>query len=247
MMTMRKGGSKQERYDLLTRHLSDISKASSLMEIFDLHKRLWNDGIRHRNIGPDEYGMFRTDDISRMSPSQVYLGNVYGLWTAPLPQWIGTPDERIITEQYRQHLMSNLEWLRSQIFDNGIDRLKVEKAIAADAPDWAGITHVRISDKEMRDDRLMEFTYNANGVSGRSNVILIPVSMKTDLLLVPRNWYRGEHVGSSFKVDKIGQWKDLSYKDRMFSVKKELFGKGFSLKQIPSESQKEQNTPKLKK
>lgn len=143
--------------------------------------------------------------------------------------------------------MSNLEWLRSQIFDNGIDRLKIENAIAADAPDWAGITHVRISDKEMRDDRLMEFTYNANGTPGRSNVILIPVSMKTDLLLVPRNWYRGEYVGSSFKVGRIGQWKNLSYKDRMFSVKKELFGKGFSLKQIPSESQKEQNTPRLKK
>lgn len=238
---------KQERYDLCTRYLSELYKAGSLMEIFDLHKRLWSDGIQHRNIGPDKFGMFRTDDIAKMSPSEVYLGDIHGLWTAPLNEWVGTPDEHIITEQYRKHMTVNIEWLRSLIYDNGISREKIERFIAADAPDWAKITDVRITDKEMRDDKLMEFAYKADGTPGRSNVILIPVSRKTDILLVPRNWYRGVYISSIFKVGRIGQWKDLGYKDRIFSLKKNLLGKGVSLTRIVNEPQKEHNKPLLKK
>ena len=80
---------KQQRYDLCTRYLSEISKAESLMDLFNIHKQMWTEGLRHANIGPDEFGMFRTNDISSMKPSEVFLGNVYGLWTAPLNEWIG--------------------------------------------------------------------------------------------------------------------------------------------------------------
>lgn len=229
-MTMNINTDKQGRYDLCTRYLADLSKAGSLMGLLDIHKKLWNDGIRHRNIGPDEFGMFRTGDIATMSPSQVFLGNVYGLWTAPLSEWIGTKDERIILEQYRNHLMTNVDWLRSLIFDNGLDRAKIERTIASDAPEWAGITDVRVLDKEMRDNKLMEFTYKANGTSGKSNLIVMTISPKTDLLLVPRNWHRGEHISSKFHVGRIGQWKDLGFKDRIVSIKKNLLDKGFSVR-----------------
>ena len=231
---------KQQRYDLCTKYLSEISNAGSLMDLFDIHKRMWAEGLRHANIGPDEFGMFRTDDILMMKPSEVYLGNVYGLWTAPLNEWIGTKDEHIIREQYRNHLSSNVDWLRSLVYDNGLDRAKIEKAIAADAPDWAGISDVRIVDKEMKPDKLLEFTYKANGVQGRSNAIIMTILPKTDMLLVPKNWYRGEHVGSIYRIDKIGQWKDLGYKDRIVSLKKDLLSKEISVKPVAEETANKQ-------
>ena len=231
---------KQQRYDLCTKYLSEISNAGSLMDLFDIHKRMWAEGLRHANIGPDEFGMFRTDDILMMKPSEVYLGNVYGLWTAPLNEWIGTKDEHIIREQYRNHLSSNVDWLRSLVYDNGLDRAKIEKAIAADAPDWAGISDVRIVDKEMKLDKLLEFTYKANGVQGRSNAIIMTILPKTDMLLVPKNWYRGEHVGSIYRIDKIGQWKDLGYKDRIVSLKKDLLSKEISVKPVAEETANKQ-------
>lgn len=237
---------KQQRYDLCTRYLSEISKADSLMGLLEVHKRMWADGIRHSNIGPNEFGIFRTEDISTMRPSEVFLGNIYGLWTAPLSEWIGSKDEHIITEQYRHHLSSNVDWLRSLVFDNGLDREKIERAIAADAPDWAKISDVRILDKEMKIDKLLEFTYNADGIQGRSNAILMTIFPKTDMLLVPKNWYRGEHVGSIYKVDRIGQWKDLGYKDRLVSLKKDLLGKGITVKPA-NEDMTNRQQPRLKR
>lgn len=237
---------KQQRYDLCTRYLSEISKADSLMGLFDLHKRMWSEGIRHSNIGPNEFGIFRTNDISTMKPSEVFLGNVYGLWTAPLSEWVGTKDEHIIREQYRNHLSSNVEWLRSLIYDNGLDRCKIEKTIAADAPSWAKITDVRIVDKEMRVDKLLEFTYNANGIQGRSNAILMTIFPKTDMLLVPKDWHRGEHVGSIYKIDKIGKWKDLGYKDRIVSLKKDLLSRRITIKPANEDVSNKQQ-PRLKR
>ena len=237
---------KQQRYDLCTRYLSEISKADSLMGLLEVHKRMWADGIRHSNIGPNEFGIFRTDDIATMRPSEVFLGNIYGLWTAPLSEWIGSKDEHIITEQYRHHLSSNVDWLRSLVFDNGLDREKIERAIAADAPDWAKISDVRILDKEMKVDKLLEFTYNADGIQGRSNAILMTIFPKTDMLLVPNNWHRGEHVGSIYKIDRIGQWKDLGYKDRLVSLKKDLLSRGITVKPA-NEDMANRQQPRLKR
>lgn len=237
---------KQQRYDLCTRYLSEISKADSLMGLLEVHKRMWADGIRHSNIGPNEFGIFRTDDIATMRPSEVFLGNIYGLWTAPLSEWIGSKDEHIITEQYRHHLSSNVDWLRSLVFDNGLDREKIERAIAADAPDWAKISDVRILDKEMKVDKLLEFTYNADGIQGRSNAILMTIFSKTDMLLVPKNWHRGEHVGSIYKIDRIGQWKDLGYKDRLVSLKKDLLSRGITVKPA-NEDMANRQQPRLKR
>lgn len=238
---------KQEKYDLCTRYLSELSEATSLLQLLNIHRNLWNDGLRHPNIDPDEYGIFRIRDISFMTPSEVYLGNIHGLWTAPLSEWIGTMDEHIIIEQYRNHLISNVDMLRSLVFDNGIDRGKVERTIAADAPVWAKVTVVRITDDRMREDKLMEFTYLADGKPGRSNVLLISVSPKTDMLLVPQNWHRGEHVGSIFRVDRIGRWKDLGYKGRVVSLRKELFGRGVTIRNAEDAKSKTDKQSRLKR
>ena len=87
-----------------------------------------------------------------------------------------------------------------------------------------------------------EFTYKSNGVEGRSNAILMTISPKTDMLLVPKNWHRGEHVGNIYRIDKIGQWKDLGYKDRIVSLKKDLLSKGITIKPVTDETANKQQT-----
>ena len=59
--------------------LALISNAQTLDELYILHIQIWEEGIRNKNIGPDQFGMFRTDDILKMTPDQVYLGNIHGI------------------------------------------------------------------------------------------------------------------------------------------------------------------------
>ena len=102
-----------------------VEKAKTLREVFELHKDAWWKGFRNVNLGPDKFGMFRTDDIGCMSPSEVYLGGIYGLLTKTLPEWenykntkLGpngfgidpdTPLYSVILNQYKSHLKSNLK------------------------------------------------------------------------------------------------------------------------------------------
>ncbi len=67
--------------------LQYIRDAESLEGLLRAHKTAWAIGFRNSNIGPDKYGKFRTDDILNMKPSEVYLGNIAGLWTLSIPFW----------------------------------------------------------------------------------------------------------------------------------------------------------------
>ena len=66
------------------------------------------------------------------------------------------------------------------------------------------------------------------------------------MLLVPKNWHRGEHVGNIHRIDRIAQWKDLGYKDRLVSLKKDLLGKGITVKPVNEEMANKQQ-PRLKR
>lgn len=50
-----------------------------------IHKRIWRKGFRNANLGPDEYGMFRTKDINLMTIDEVYIGGIYD--TLTIAQW----------------------------------------------------------------------------------------------------------------------------------------------------------------
>ena len=105
--------------------LQHIQLAQDLDHLLTAHKLAWGRGYQNENIGPCEYGMFRTEDIANMLSSEVYLGNIYGLWTFNIPFWnahsndlmagngFGIPDETkvydIIMQQYRRILRSNVE------------------------------------------------------------------------------------------------------------------------------------------
>ena len=117
-------------------YIPKLQECQDLNEMLQLHKNMWRDGIKSRMIGPNEYGIFRCKDIEKMTPEDVYLGNVYGLWTKNIPEWYKTKNEpyganvlgiessttlyQIVLHQYRSILISNIKMIKQQ----AIDRLK---------------------------------------------------------------------------------------------------------------------------
>lgn len=118
----------RKRYEKCNYWLQQIGDChDDLMEIMTVHKMIWNDGLRHPGFGPDRYGYFRTDDIDRMQPSDVYLGGVDGIWTNNIPAFEdirnSEPDVyRRICRQYSGQLSSNVKHLRDMVYDNGFAR-----------------------------------------------------------------------------------------------------------------------------
>lgn len=107
-----------------------VTGATSLLDVLALHKEAWAKGFRNLNIGPCEYGIFRTENIETMTPDQVWLGNIYGLWTQNIHFWENerfqkksgggwpvydylTPFQ-IVLMQYKGILTSNIEAIADQ-------------------------------------------------------------------------------------------------------------------------------------
>ena len=67
--------------------------ATSLPELMAIHKDVYkvlqgiDCPIQMEHLGPDMYGMFRTDTIAGLNMDNCYLGNVSGLWTQTARQW----------------------------------------------------------------------------------------------------------------------------------------------------------------
>lgn len=107
-----------------------VTGTQSLPELLSIHKEAWTKGFRNQNIGPCEYGMFRTKDIATMQPNEVFLGDIYGLFTKSIPFW---EDEKhntkcgggwpiydyltpyqIVLDQYKCILVSNIKAIADQ-------------------------------------------------------------------------------------------------------------------------------------
>ena len=95
-----------------------IGASKTLEGVLDLHKKAWELGYKNNNLAPCEYGMFRTKDISTMKPEEVFLGNVYGLWTFPIPKWENQKSQMydenlsvydVVLNQYKKILHSNIK------------------------------------------------------------------------------------------------------------------------------------------
>lgn len=107
------------------RIIKAIEKCDSLYELMDIHKKAWAIGFQNVYLGPDRYGMFRTKSIPTMKPEEVFLGNIWGLWTHTIPFWeerksqpygcngFGIDPEKslygIVLDQYKRLLISNIE------------------------------------------------------------------------------------------------------------------------------------------
>ncbi len=100
-----------------------LEKATTLHEIYALHIQIWANGIQHEYIGPCDYGMFRTKDILTMQPNEVYLGNIWGLFTKNLEFWENAEenDKNIVTEQYKNHLIGNLKMIKQSLYKEQLE------------------------------------------------------------------------------------------------------------------------------
>ena len=108
---------KKELLDKLDYFIHQVEIAESLRELFILHIKIWANGIQHKNFGPKQYGMFRTNDILMMVPEEVYLGNIWGLHTKPLPFWETQTSENqeLVIKQYKTILISNMNNLKTTL------------------------------------------------------------------------------------------------------------------------------------
>lgn len=109
------------------RIVNAINKCGSLEELLSIHKEAWIVGFQNENLGPDKYGMFRTENIPTMQPSEVFLGGIWGLFTHAIPFWeerksqpYGCNDFNmdpeislydIVLDQYKRLLISNIEYI----------------------------------------------------------------------------------------------------------------------------------------
>lgn len=97
----------------LTKFKGELMSHHTLEDTFKIHRQL---GAMHlawsSAICPDKYGMFRTSNIATMSMDEVFLGDIYGLWTHTLTFWLSYQDEDTvskITNQYYQQVLSGIK------------------------------------------------------------------------------------------------------------------------------------------
>lgn len=97
----------------LIKFKNELKSHHSLEDILRIHRQLdamhlaWNQAIC-----PDKYGMFRTKQIATMDSSEVFLGDIEGLWTHSLSYWLTCCDEdavAIVTKQYYKQVLSGIK------------------------------------------------------------------------------------------------------------------------------------------
>lgn len=114
------------------RIINAIEKCDSLYELMDIHKEAWIIGFQNVNLGPDKYGMFRTESIPTMKPEEVFLGGIWGLFTHTIPFWEERKSQPygcnsfnmdpeislygIVLDQYKRLLISNFKdiWCKAE-------------------------------------------------------------------------------------------------------------------------------------
>ena len=108
----------------------DLQRAKSLQDLINIHKHAWEIGYRNPNIAPCAWGMFRCESIPELTLDNLYLGDIWGLWTNTGRYWeqhrseimagngFGINEDKLIydliMQQYRHHLRSNLNAIADQ-------------------------------------------------------------------------------------------------------------------------------------
>lgn len=114
-------------YESILEYLKD---AKTLEDLISIHKFMWEKGYQNNNLGPCEWGMFRTKDIPTMKPEEVFIGGIYGLSTKNIPFWNEVKDETwgdngfginpdtklydIIFNRYKRLLQANVEHIYNE-------------------------------------------------------------------------------------------------------------------------------------
>lgn len=120
-----------QRYiDAADQFINELYECNELKGLLRIHRKLWFWGFRNKNLGPNEHGMFRTEDINNMKAEEVYLGDIYGLWTFNIPEWEKQKDKsygfnnwgikpettvyQLVVNQYKNLLVSNIKTIRGE-------------------------------------------------------------------------------------------------------------------------------------
>ncbi len=100
--------------DMLMSLAAKAESAASLLELIPIHKAVYCilETVDRAHLGPDEYGMFRSDSIQGLNQDNCYLGNIYGLSTRPLRKWeesrsMDPEAYRTVLKQYGGIISSN--------------------------------------------------------------------------------------------------------------------------------------------
>ena len=208
----------QAQYDKCTKWLKVVNNipdnSESLIKLFNAHQGMWRDGIRNKNIGPDPYGMFRTDDIEKMYPFQVYLGNIDGLFTNTLEFFENEKDKVLarqkaegkplvlpdfystVYKQYRHHLASNIRDIRAHIFDKGVSRDILAKNVMEaanlllDRNDVkGGVSGLEFTVNSLAENRILDCKMSFRGIPVCSSIL-----NANGRYLIPEGFERGVQI-----------------------------------------------------
>ena len=108
----------------------DLKRAKTLQELINVHKYAWEIGYQNSNLEPCAWGMFRCKSIPELTLDNLYLGNIWGLWTNNGRFWEEHKDETmagngfgidpekkiydLIMLQYRRYLRLNINAISEQ-------------------------------------------------------------------------------------------------------------------------------------
>lgn len=249
--------SKEMKYLLCNKYIDMIHKSEDLMEMYDLHKEMWGQGLRNANIGPG--AMIRTEDIATMRPEHVYLGGIYEMWTRPLTEWQAEKDNgatnqlagdrtdySLVCDQYRKLLERNLRQIRAEIYDHGFNREKVEQTLL-DSPEAKAVkvSRLMISDREMAPGRSHSLEFYADGIR-RSATLYISNRLENNnphhLVLVPTGWEKGLKCSKVRDMSQGNPWTDIFTGKQYYIGKKMNKAQG----QEMDKENKQEKGPKMK-
>lgn len=96
--------------------------SQTLDQLYNFNKKLINAFYTRCNkapmLCPNKYGVFRTESLSDLSPDDIFLGDISGLWTNTLTEWMKSnepEDLRIIQNQYYNILNRGIYYIIEDI------------------------------------------------------------------------------------------------------------------------------------
>ena len=90
-------------------YLSRIENANSLDELYCIFREMINYIDVSFILNP--YGMFRAKSLEECRTTDIFLGDINGLWTLTLNRWMQTDDieaVKIVTNQFKNTLINTL-------------------------------------------------------------------------------------------------------------------------------------------
>lgn len=183
----------RDKYNVCENWIQNFKQCpDSLYSIMSLHKAMWGAGVQHDTFGPSPYGYFRTDSIDNLSIYNTYLGDRNGIWTNPISEfekpdfkYVGgvepargekgelTKEYRTICAQYRNHMLSNLNAMKFNIYDHGYNRQRVESLLEEGANFLSGgISNLKIKNESIDENKVLFVEFVQDGTKHKNSSVV---------------------------------------------------------------------------